>query len=118
MKRPDRTRRDEGFATVWGIAWIVVCLTLGWLTLVVASAVARQHHLDGAADLAALSGAARLQRGGEACFAARTIATDNDADVLSCAIDGDDLVVEVTDVVNLPMGLDIRIVAQARAGPA
>ncbi|MBA2773276.1 MAG: flp pilus-assembly TadE/G-like family protein [Nocardioidaceae bacterium] len=117
MTRPDRAHRELGFATVWGIAWIVVCLSLGWLTLLVAAAVARQHHLDAAADLAALSGAAQLQRGGEACATARRIAGDNDADVLSCTINGDDLLLEVVDVVDLPAGLDIRIVAQARAGP-
>lgn len=118
MKRPDRARDDCGFATVCGIAWIVVCLCLGWLTLVVAAAVARQHHLDGAVDLAALSGAASLQRGGEGCVAARAIAADNDAELLSCTTDGDDVVIEVADVLDLPMGLDVRIVAQARAGPA
>jgi len=117
VTRLDPTHRDQGFATVWGIAWIVFCLSLGWLALLAAAAVARQHHLDGAADLAALSGAAQLQRGGEACATARTIAADNDADVLSCTIDGDDLVLEVVDVVSLPVGLDVRIVAHARAGP-
>jgi len=115
---PDGGHGEGGFATVWGMAWIMVCLCLGWLTLVVAGAVARQHHLDGAADLAALSGAARLQRGGDGCYAANKIAADNDAELLSCTVDGEDLVIEVVDGVRFPMGLVVRIVAEARAGPA
>jgi secretion/DNA translocation related TadE-like protein len=108
---------DDGIATVWGLAWLVVLLSLGWLAVMSAGVAAAQHHLDGAADLAALSGAARLQRGGDACAVARQIAAANTADLTDCRIEGNDLVVTVRGSVQLPFGLDGTMRAQARAGP-
>ncbi len=104
-------------ATVWGLAWVVVCLTVGWLAVMSANIAATQHHLDGAADLAALSGTARLQKHGDACAVAEEIAGDNDAEMAGCTIEGNDVVVTVHGVVPLPFGLDGTITSQARAGP-
>jgi secretion/DNA translocation related TadE-like protein len=116
--RPSRARRGEaGVAAVWGLAWLVVCLSFGWLAVEAANVASVQHHLDGAADLAALSGAARLQRGGAACAVAEQIAEANTADLTECRIEGSDLVVTVHGWMRLPFGLDGTITAQARAGP-
>ena len=111
-------RRDErGIATVWGVAWLVVCLCLGWLGLVVGDAVARQHSVDAAADLAALSAAGSLQRGEDPCRTAQDIAVANDAELTDCGIDGADVLVKVTAPIELPFGMDGELVGRARAGP-
>jgi hypothetical protein len=61
--RAGSAARDDGYATVWAVGWMLVLGLVAWAALLVSIAVARQHHLDGAADLAALSGAQALQRG-------------------------------------------------------
>ncbi|MDQ3486020.1 MAG: flp pilus-assembly TadE/G-like family protein [Actinomycetota bacterium] len=116
---PDPTaRHDDGFATVWGITWVVVILSIGWVCLLAAFAVARQHHVDGAADLVALSAAARVQDGGNGCEAAAQLAASNRVTLLACDLDGDDVVVEVSTVLRLPLGIEGRLVSRARAGPS
>lgn len=115
---PDARRPyEEGVATVWAIAWIFVCLTIGWVGVVVAAVVAAQHHLDAAADLSVLSAAAELQRGRDACAAAFDIARDNGVGITGCRVDGDDVVVTVARTVSLPFGVHGRLRSTARAGP-
>jgi secretion/DNA translocation related TadE-like protein len=109
--------REEGVATVWAIAWIFVCLTIGWVGVVVAAVIAAQHRLDAAADLSVLSAAAELQRGRDACGAAADIARDNAAGIAHCRVDGDDVVVTVARTVSLPFGVRGRLTSTARAGP-
>ncbi len=113
----DRFRSDDGVATVWGMAWIAACSMIGWLAVMATVIMSAQHRLDGAADLAAVSGAARLQRGGDACVVAEDIAHANDAALAACRVDGSDLVVTVTHSVALPLGLDGAMTSTARAGP-
>lgn len=115
--RRSRIRGERGIATVWAVTWIVCCLCVGWLALVLAMAVAKQHHLDGAADLVSLSAASQLVAGGDACAAAERIARANDVELVTCTIEGDDVLVSVGDVVDLPWGIDGRITSVARAGP-
>jgi secretion/DNA translocation related TadE-like protein len=110
-------RNERGIATVWAVAWIFCCLSLGWLALLLAAGVARQHHLDGSADLVALSAAAELQKGGDPCASADILARDNKVSLDRCQVDGQDVVVTVTDTVQLPLELRARITATARAGP-
>jgi secretion/DNA translocation related TadE-like protein len=93
------------------LVWITqVGLLLGWL-------VARQHQVDAAADLAALSAAADLQGGGAACPTARQVASANHADLRACQVDGMDVGVEVAAVVDLPLGLHVVLRGVAGAGP-
>jgi secretion/DNA translocation related TadE-like protein len=115
--RDGRRRTDEGLATVWAVAWIFVCLMIGWLGQLVAIVVSAQHHLDGAADLSSLSGAAQLERGRDGCAAAEGIARANLATTSRCLVDGQDVVVTVGAVVPLPFGLHGRLTSTARAGP-
>ncbi len=110
-------RSDSGFATVWALAWIGVCLTLGWIGLLSAGVAAAQHHLDGSADLVSLAGATELGTGGDGCSVAAQIATDNGVRVAACAVQGNDLVGSVQDTVVLPFGLDGTLTSAARAGP-
>ncbi|MBA2561012.1 MAG: flp pilus-assembly TadE/G-like family protein [Propionibacteriales bacterium] len=110
-------RRDDGLATVWGVAWVAVCLTVGWLAVTATAIMSAQHHLDGAADLAAVSAAARLQSGGDACGVAERIAQANHAELAGCQVDGSDVVVSVAGSIVLPFGLDGGMTSMARAGP-
>jgi secretion/DNA translocation related TadE-like protein len=115
---PDQRRRGQGgIATVWGIAWIFVCLTIGWVGVIAVGVVAAQHHLDAAADLSSISAAAQLQRGKDACTAAARIAADNRADLSGCRVDRDDVVVTVDRLISLPFGLHGHLTSSARAGP-
>ncbi len=111
------TRRDDGVATVWGLTWIFVTAMVGWLGVVAAAIMSAQHHLDGAADLSSLSGAARLQRGGDGCAVAAVIAQANEAALSRCRLEGSDVIVTLTGSIALPFGLDGSLTSAARAGP-
>jgi secretion/DNA translocation related TadE-like protein len=115
-REPPRTN-EGGIATLWGLAWIFVCMNVAWLAVVAAAAVAAQHRVDSAADLSSLSAAAGLQRGEDACGAALRIALGNDASLSSCRVDGADVVVTVGLRIELPLGLHAQLQATARAGP-
>jgi secretion/DNA translocation related TadE-like protein len=115
---PDpRAHGERGIATAWGIAWIFVCLTIGWVAVVATAVVADQHRLDDAADLSSLSAAAELQHGGPACTVAAEIASHNGAGLHRCRVDGDDVVVTVERGLSLPFGVRGRLTSTARAGP-
>lgn len=116
-RSPPRRRAQRGYATVWATAWVAVLLALGFAVMLMTAAVARQHRLDGAADLAALSAAAAVQRGGDGCLVARQIAAANGVTLSLCTRDGDNVTVRVTDRLDLPVGPTIWIGAAARAGP-
>lgn len=118
-----RPAGDDGMATalVLGLSAVlgVVVLVVGLLGAVV---VAR-HRAASAADLAALAAASRLLDGaGAACAAARDTAAPAGADVASCRLDGDTVVVTAT--VPAPAALralglagDLLLRSTARAGP-
>lgn len=110
-------RDDTGIATMWAVCWMAVCLTVAWVALVVAAAVAQQHQVDGAADLASVSAAARLQRGGDACSAAARVAAANGVVLSRCLVDGEDVVVAVRELLRLPLGIRRWVEGEARAGP-
>lgn len=110
-------RREHGMATVWAVGWMAVCLTVAWVALVLAAAAARQHQVDGAADLVSLSAAARLQRGGDACAAAASVAGANRVVLDECQVDGTDVRVAVRAPLDLPFGIHRWVRGEARAGP-
>lgn len=110
-------RVDTGYATVWAVGWMSVCLTLAWTVLLLVVDVARQHHLDGAVDLAALSAAAAAQDGDDPCRTAARLAAENAVDLAGCSTHGGDVVVSVTDRLGLPVGITLILTSRARAGP-
>jgi len=114
--RPERA--EAGVATVWMLAWMAVLLMVAGVVVLVAQVTARQHRLDAAADLAALSGADHQQRGLDGCVAAGRSAAANGADLRDCEVAGNDVVVVVTARLDLPFGLRPTLQARARAGPA
>lgn len=117
-RRRAGSRSDSGVATVWGLGWVMVCLSVGWISVLASQIVAHQHHLDATADLASLAAATRSQAGGDGCAAAREVAAGNGVRVVACADAGGDIVVTAEDTLALPFGLDGRLLSTARAGPA
>jgi secretion/DNA translocation related TadE-like protein len=113
----DRRLDAAGIATVWAMAWMMVLATFAGIGGLLGMAAARQHQVDAAADLAALSAAARLQHGGDACAAAQHVAVANRADLTRCRVAGGDVVVAVSQRLFLPFGLHVQISGRARAGP-
>jgi secretion/DNA translocation related TadE-like protein len=100
-----------------------VLLMLSLMAICVAGYLVAVHHARNAADLAALSGAARYAAGADACQAARHNADTNGARVTSCGQVGDlvDFVITVqvevtvrTGVIGLPT--TVKAVAYAGAG--
>jgi secretion/DNA translocation related TadE-like protein len=100
---------------------VVACLALLLLVgaaLGVVTAMVRAHRMaQSAADLAALAGAAALQRGEAPCAAAAGVAVANEAALTSCRPDGEE--VTVTTLVTGPkwLGQAGDLTAEARAGP-
>jgi secretion/DNA translocation related TadE-like protein len=116
--RAEPAATQRGIASMLAVGWIAVLSTAGFIALLAASAAAAQHHLEGAADLAALSAAQLAQRGAtDGCEDAVRVAHDNGVTVRDCRRDGADIVVTVVDEIGLPWGLDGSLTATARAGP-
>jgi secretion/DNA translocation related TadE-like protein len=119
LRRPQHASSvgEGGVATMLAVGWIVVLLTASWIAVLAAAIATAQHHVDGAADLAALSAAQSAQSDGDACNAAARVARGNDVAVQDCRRDGVDVVVTVVDRIDLPLNIDGTITATARAGP-
>ena len=123
MRISSGVSEDRGAAVVWALALISVLLMVSSLASAVAvQAIARQR-VATIADLAALAGA---QTRGEPCRAADDAARANDAQLVSCALDGTDVVVTVrrpapelvTRVIAALGGRANDVDASARAGPS
>jgi secretion/DNA translocation related TadE-like protein len=97
---------------------MLVLVLLGGLGLVLGFAVSRQHQVDAAADLVALSAAASLQRGSDACATAARVASANHVVLHQCRVAHEDVAVSVRAQVALPFGVHPWIAARARAGPS
>lgn len=113
-----RSSDDRGGVTVFTcVAVMVLLLVTGLAVRLGAAALARQRAETGA-DLAALAGAAQLLRGSSAaCAAADRVAASNGVRVTNCAVDGLDLLVEVTAEMAGGGLLGGAALGQARAGP-
>jgi len=109
---------DDGVATVFACLALVALIGVTLLIGQVGVAVVGRHRAQAAADLAALSAAAELERGANAgCAAAGDIASRMGARILQCAVVQWDATVTVE--ANVPMGLFGKrtVRAVARAGP-
>ncbi len=115
-ERP-RVRDSGGVATVWAVGWMLVLVLIGGIGLVLGFAASRQHQVDAAADLVAVSAAATLQHGADACAAASRVAAANHVALHGCRVTGEDVVIAVRARVAFPFGLHSWVSAQARAGP-
>jgi secretion/DNA translocation related TadE-like protein len=110
-------RSDEGSATIWILA-IGLALVFGAVAIAMAGAgTLARHKAQAAADLAALAGALRTLEGEQAaCQRAAEISARNGAQLVSCHLDGLDVVVVVEVAPALLAGTGVARAA-ARAGP-
>ena len=111
------SRDQRGAASLLAVAFLSVLLLVGAALGVVAAMVWAHRVAQSAADLAALAGAADLQEGGDACAAASRIAGANGADVVTCRVEGEEVVLHVTVAGPRWLGQRGDLSARARAGP-
>ncbi len=111
-------RRDRGAGCERGSASVLLAGVMGVVVLlscaamvVVGYAVAT-HRARGAADLAAVSGAAAFGQGEDACAQARRTAADNGARLVRCDQVGDQLDYVVT--VRVAIGVRVRVAGLPR----
>lgn len=102
------------------VALAGVLLLVGAAAGVVGAIVAAHRVAQSAADLAALAGAATLadHSGRDPCASAGGVAAANGASLTGCAVEGQDVRVEVTVAGPRWLGQDEDLSARARAGPA
>jgi secretion/DNA translocation related TadE-like protein len=116
-----RWRREQrGAATVLVLPFVGV---LALVTVVLAfqgGVLVTQRRVQAAADLAALAGAAALQRGQDGCAAASAVAGRNGARLSDCQVSGvagRDVVVTAERDGPAVLGRSVTVEASARAGP-
>jgi secretion/DNA translocation related TadE-like protein len=117
-----RRRDQRGLAaplvvTLTGLLMVLTLLGGGLGRLLV-----DQRRVSSAADLAALAGAAALQRGGSPCAAAQRTGQRNGAEIVSCTVTGEHVVVRAaaeSPGLSGVLGFTGRwsVEADARAGP-
>ena len=117
MRTACPAREERGAAALLAVVLcsaVLVCT----MTAVVGGRLLTDHRrAAAAADLAALAGAAAVQRGASGCPAAEQVADANGAVVTACSVDGQVVRVAVrTDSVRF-LGRLARPRAEARAGP-
>jgi secretion/DNA translocation related TadE-like protein len=104
-------------ATVVACVCAMVLLVVTGAALQLGAALLARHRAETAADLGALAGAVLVLQGRQgACERAATVTAANGATMVSCALDGADLLATVT--VSARLGpLSATATGRARAGP-
>lgn len=110
--------RERGAATLLVAACLSLLLVVGAALGVVGAIIVAHRVAQSAADLAALGGAAAAHRGDDGCEVARELAGDNGARLVSCRVEGHDVVVAVRVTGPGWLGQSGDLGATARAGPA
>ena len=109
--------RGSGTVLVLGIIAVLLAMAVCAGGLIQAQAAAGKAR--SAADLAALGGATALSSivaPGDPCEAASRVARANGAEVTTCSVTGEDVVVEVSVEARV-LGVSRPAVSSARAGP-
>jgi secretion/DNA translocation related TadE-like protein len=123
MRRPPSTRgpedcsedgAEDGGATVLVVAMAGVLLFVMVGLAAAGGLVTAQRRAQAAADLAALAAASALD---EACGQAAEIAAAHDAALDSCEVAGEEVAVVVSLAGPRAPWRDVRVSAEARAGP-
>ena len=113
-----RTGGDRGAASILVLAIGLVLVAAGIAGAAVGAARVGRHQARTAADLGALAGAARAVEGAEvACGRAERFALANGARMVSCRVEGLEIVIAVQVTVTPLPGLTRYASAAARAGP-
>lgn len=108
---------DEGSVSVLTAFAAAAVLALAVAVLLVGRATVASHSARTAADLSALAGAHALRVGQDPCATAAGVAEANLAVVVTCTVDGPDVVVRADVAVDLGMIGSRSASAVARAGP-
>ena len=114
MRAAGRWHRDDGAATVLVVAMAGVLMFVAAGLAAVAGLVTAQRQAQAAADLAALGGA---DDPATACAAAARVATANAASLDRCQVVGREVTVSVSVPGPRVPWRDVRVSAEARAGP-
>lgn len=112
-----RPAREDGMATMQGLIWIGVLLSIGCACILAVGVLTTHRRAQGAADLAALAGAQALVRGESACAAAGDVADHNRASVTTCTVTDRDVVIAVSVAAPAVFPQRFEFRARARAGP-
>ena len=104
-------QRDEGYATVLLVVLTGLTLVLCGAAAQVAAIAAARVKATTAADLAALAAARHTD-----CTVAPEVARSNGAELITCHVEGVDVVVDVKVPVRLA-GRAMFVTAMSRAGP-
>jgi len=99
------------------VTCVALLLTIGAALGVVAALVSSHRSAQSAADLAALAAASARQRGDDACGVAARLARANGAELVECAVLGNDVLVQVDVTGPRWLGQKADLSARARAGP-
>jgi secretion/DNA translocation related TadE-like protein len=114
----DRRRVERGNATLLMATCALVLLTVGGMAVLWGIVSSANHRASSAADLAALSAAAAIQRGErEPCEIAAAITARHGAGLAACEVTGEDVRVVATVAMRLGSLGTPSARATARAGP-
>jgi secretion/DNA translocation related TadE-like protein len=102
-ERPGHDQHGSGTALVAGA--VVVLMAVAAAVLVVGGYLVAAARARGAADLVALSAAARVAQWGDGCRTAADLARRNGVTLVRCAVRGDSLDFVVSVTVRQPAGL-------------
>ena len=117
--RGRRGRRDErGSGTLLAVGVMAVVGVVATTAVLAAVYLVAGHRAHGAADLAALSGAAAYAEGRDPCRAAARLARANDARLVRCERVGDDVDYVVSVTVEVEAGLAVPGLPRALRGRA
>lgn len=117
MIRRRRPRTAQGSGSVLVASCVVLLSTVALALSVLGGLLVRQRRLESAADLAALAGAAAVQRGEDGCGRAAAVAHLNGARLTGCVTAGATVSVTVGGEARLPVAGAVSQRAVARAGP-
>ena len=108
-------RSERGAATVLVVAMAGVLMFVTTGLAAAGGLVTSQRRAQAAADLAALAGASHLE---DACASAAQVALANGAALESCRLDGAEVTLTVSVAGPQVPWREVRVAAEARAGPA
>ncbi|THV27034.1 Rv3654c family TadE-like protein [Glycomyces paridis] len=110
--------RERGSATVLGAGIVAAIVTLAMAFTAVGQATAARHRAQGAADAAALAGAAKVLFGeGEVCAAAQELTEEAEVELERCEVRDLEVTVYVsTPATGIPSAFG-PATAVSRAGP-
>lgn len=107
---------EDGSATLYAVAAMVMVTAVAVGVSFLVTAAATRHRASGAADLAALAGAAASATGATQCAAAASIAMRNGAELTECVVTAGSVTVGVTVRAPRFFGIVLQIPGRARAG--